>query len=104
MGQGFATTARVIIFSLFSVEGRGVVLPHAAGASSREPIPVPRRLIPAYLGQLDQAVDDKGKLALFFPDCAALAAPFLLFRLKREGFSACRATAAPDGLLVSAGR
>jgi hypothetical protein len=43
-----------------------------------------------------------GRLALFFPDCAAAAAPFVMFRLKREGFSGCRASATREGLLIDA--
>jgi hypothetical protein len=54
--------------------------------------------IRACLGNLGKAVDLDGELALFFPDCSPLAAPFLLFRLKRTGFSGCRAVITGEGL------
>jgi len=46
----------------------------------------------------------EGDLALFFPDCPVLAAPLLLFRLKRTGFSRCRAVAAHGGIILTAVR
>ncbi len=45
-----------------------------------------------------------GTCTLFLPDTSPLAAPFILFRLKRNGYSACRVTVAHSGLLVSAAR
>ncbi len=56
----------------------------------------------AYLTDLDRAVNRQGELKLFFPDCLAAAAPFLLFRLKRRGFSDCRALMTTEGLLLTA--
>ena len=41
---------------------------------------------------------------LLLPDTYPLAAPFILFRLKRNGYSACRVTVTDNGLLVSASR
>lgn len=67
-------------------------------------LPVPAEQITRYLANLGRAVGRDGKLALFFPGCGALAAPFLLFRLKREGFSNCTAIATVDGLLMEAWR
>jgi len=81
--------------------------PHSGSANTTVPtgyLPVPPEDIPLYLADLGRAVGNDGKLALFFPECAALAAPFLLFRLKRTGFSACRVTATDEGLLVDAAR
>ncbi len=66
--------------------------------------PVPREAIPACLAALDREVGTDGKLALFFPNCAVAAAPFLLFRLKREGYSDCRATSTGTGLSLDASR
>jgi hypothetical protein len=60
--------------------------------------------IPRYLANLGQLVGNDGKLGLFIPGCAPLAAPFLLFRLKREGYSSCCVTAAKDGLRITARR
>jgi hypothetical protein len=55
-----------------------------------------------YLADLDRAIVRKGELRLLFPGCLALAAPFLLFRLKREGFSNCRILMSDEGLLLTA--
>jgi hypothetical protein len=41
---------------------------------------------------------------LFFPSTYAAAAPFLLFRMKRRGFSASRVTVQDGGLLLTAMR
>lgn len=68
------------------------------------PLTVSPEEIPLYLADLGRAVGKGGRLALFFPGCRAPAAPFILFRLKREGFSDCRAIATPDGLLAEARR
>jgi hypothetical protein len=57
-----------------------------------------------YLADFDRAVGRQGELALFFPGCLAVAAPFLLFRLKRTGFSNCSAASTKDGLLLTASR
>jgi hypothetical protein len=57
-----------------------------------------------YLGNLGEVARRNGGLAMFFPGCRAPAAPFLLFRLKREGFSNCSAAAGVDGLRLYADR
>lgn len=49
-------------------------------------------------------LDDKGKLAIEISGCSLLAAPVLLFFLKRRGFSSCKAWAGPTGLAISAER
>jgi hypothetical protein len=41
---------------------------------------------------------------LFFPNTNALAAPLLLFRMKRRGFSASKVTVQNGGLLLTATR
>jgi hypothetical protein len=104
MRRRLSTTLLVIVNSLCPACGRA---PLAGTASSPAPpgyTQVPPEAVPLYLAGLDNAVGSDGKLALFFPDCAAVAAPFLLFRLKREGYSGCRAIATYDGLLVDATR
>lgn len=55
------------------------------------------RLVRDGLGRL---LDSRGELRLFFPRCLAIAAPVLLFRLKREGFSRCSVAVSDQGLLV----
>jgi len=57
-----------------------------------------------FLAQPDQALDATGRISLFFPGALPLVAPFLLFRLKRQGFSTCRAVAGRDGILLTASR
>lgn len=66
--------------------------------------PVASAAIPAILADPVQAVNERGELALFFAGCPPLAAPFLLFRLKRLGFSRCRVHALPNGLALTARR
>jgi hypothetical protein len=55
-----------------------------------------------YLGELSRGVDRHGEMKLLFPGCLPFAAPFLLFRLKRSGFSNCRAVMTGEGLLLTA--
>lgn len=55
-----------------------------------------------YLADLNRAINPQGELRLLFPGCLALAAPLLLFRLKREGFSNCRALMTAEGVFLSA--
>jgi hypothetical protein len=45
-----------------------------------------------------------GPCHIFFDSAAPLAAPFLLFRLKRWGFSSCRIEVQNGGLLLTATR
>ena len=51
-------------------------------------------------GGTSRPLDSRGELRLFFPGCLAIAAPFVLFRLKREGFSSCSVQASGEGLQV----
>lgn len=51
-------------------------------------------------GGMGRFLDGRGELRLFFDGCYAAAAPFILFRLKREGFSRCSVEASGRGLLV----
>ncbi|HEX9022946.1 MAG TPA: hypothetical protein VF799_03810 [Geobacteraceae bacterium] len=57
-----------------------------------------------YLADLDRALNRRQELRLHFPGCFALVAPFLLFRLKRWGFSNCRALKSAQGLFLAASR
>lgn len=43
-----------------------------------------------------------GTTGFFIDNVLPLAAPFILFRLKRSGFSGCRVTVQEGGLLVKA--
>lgn len=45
-----------------------------------------------------------GEFGFFFPDTAPFAAPFLLFHLKRRGYSDCRIVSTLEGLYLFARR
>lgn len=47
-------------------------------------------------------LDEKRRLTLTIAQCSPLAAPFLMFHLKRLGFSRCKAVRAGNGLSLSA--
>jgi len=81
------------------------LLPPTGGA----PVPpgageVPRCAPRQIRGGMGRFLDSRGELRLFFPGCLALAAPVVLFRLKREGFSRCFARASEQGLYVEGRR
>jgi hypothetical protein len=67
-------------------------------------IVVTKEVIRFYLGDLTRGVDRQGEMKLLFPGCLAFVAPFLLFRLKRSGFSNCHALMTREGLLLCATR
>ncbi len=56
------------------------------------------------LADLNRALNGGQELRLYFPGCSALVAPFLLFRLKRWGFSNGRALKGARGLFLAASR
>jgi hypothetical protein len=55
-------------------------------------------------GGMERFLNKRGELRIFFPRCLAIAAPFVLFRLKREGFSRCTVQATDQGLYVQGRR
>ena len=59
-------------------------------------------LFPAALSDLNSLLSYDGRLELLFEDALSPAAPFLLFRLKRCGFSSCRAIVTSEGILLTA--
>jgi hypothetical protein len=63
-----------------------------------------RQIFPHSLHSQALAGKAPGTCTIFLPETSPLAAPFILFRLKRNGYSACRVTVADSGLLVSAAR
>lgn len=73
--------------------------PGPQGFSPVEPGDIPR-----ILADPSRAVTDDGCLSLFFSGCPSLAGPFLLFRLKRLGYSRCCARVVPGGLTLTARR
>ncbi len=99
-------TALVIGYALFppSPGTAGCNNRKAATEPSSEDIAVRSDNIRFYLADLNHAINPQGELRLLFPGCLALAAPLLLFRLKREGLSNCRVLMTADGLFLSATR
>lgn len=67
-------------------------------------ITVPIKKIPLVMADLDSAVSGRGSMALFFPHAFSVAAPFILFRLKRSGFSNCVVKVTGKGLTLTAER
>jgi len=80
---------------LFTLEQPMSLVPHVA---------MTWRDIRHYLSDINRAADRQGELKLLFSGCLAFAAPALLFRLKRCGFSNCRVLMIKEGLLLSATR
>ncbi|HMN02413.1 MULTISPECIES: hypothetical protein [Geobacter] len=78
----------------------------AASVGSRGAVGVRTALAPLarFLSCPETGGDRNGELSLFVPHCPALAGPLLLFRLKRTGFSRCRALIRGGGILLSARR
>ena len=60
--------------------------------------------IAAAIATIGRFTDSDGTLAILFRDALSISAPFLLFRLKRIGFSACRIMRVPEGLILTARR
>lgn len=56
------------------------------------------------LSNLTATIDPAGRLSLTLPGCHPLAAPFILFRLKREGYSDARVVHENGGLTIRARR
>lgn len=56
------------------------------------------------LSRLDDQLLPDGTLRFQLSDALPITAPFLLYRLKSDGFSACRATVADNGILITAQR
>jgi len=78
--------------------------PVRPGNPPPSPRPVAAAELPWLFANLHGNLDDAGNLALLFPGALPLTAPFLLFRLKRLGYSACRATVDGNGLILTASR
>lgn len=71
---------------------------------SPPPYTIKAEEIAAAIAHMNSFAGSDGMLAILFIDALALSAPFLLFRMKRTGFSSCRAMRVPEGLLVTARR
>lgn len=58
----------------------------------------------ALLTELDSCLRPDGRLELLFEGAMAPAAPFLLYHLKRNGFSDCKAVVTEEGIRLTARR
>lgn len=67
-------------------------------------IEIQLKKIPLFLKDPAYTTDPNGTMGFFIPLVFPLAAPFILFRLKRTGFSGCRVIVKDRGLLVIASR
>ena len=85
-------TVQLMFFALLPAQGAGNSPGEADGALRC----TPRQI----RGGMNRLLNSRGELRLFFPGCLAIAAPVLLFRLKREGFSNCTVESSKRGLLV----
>jgi hypothetical protein len=59
---------------------------------------------PREVGSLHRHLDSRGHFRVVFPNCLPAAAPFVLFRLKRQGYSRCTVQVSGEGLLVEGDR
>jgi len=104
--MGFARkifrTAQLMLCALLPPVAAGAAAPKPppSGSASRD-LEGARYCLPGQIrGGRDRHLSSQGELRLFFPDCLAVAAPLVLFRLKREGFSRCSVKVSDQGLLV----
>ena len=89
-------TLQLMLYALLPPAGRA----GAARKAGEVPHAAPSRI----RAGMDRFLDDSGELRVFFPRCLPIAAPFLMFRLKREGFSRCTVRASDRGLYVQGRR
>lgn len=78
--------------------------PELGRCDSPDPYTIKAGGIASAIGHLGSFAGSDGTLAILFVDALAAAAPFLLFRMKRTGFSACRVLRVREGLLLTARR
>jgi len=98
----FQATLALTYYALFPQTADRCISPPAGSENQSRNITAAE--IAKTLANLDRYTDSNGSLELLFNDAFSIAAPFLLFRLKRTGFSACRVQRVPEGLLLSARR
>lgn len=82
-----------------------LILPPRGGAPQPTTSGEVRTCEPEEIGRgMGLYLDSAGKLRLFVPQCRPIAAPVVLFRLKRQGFSRCSVEESGGGLLIRAQR
>ena len=78
--------------------------PHAPAGSVAGRDSSPAIRLRALFTDLERQHGRSAELALYLPGVHPLAAPAIMFRLKRTGWSACRVTVTPAGLHLTARR
>lgn len=93
--ERFTRTVLVMFFAVFPpvIETR-----HNTDSS------LPPSCEPRDLGSLHRFLDSRGHFRVLFGNCLPVAAPFILFRLKRQGYSRCTVRVCAGGLLVEGDR
>ena len=101
-------TCRLILISLFPESAHSITSNKLNDDTCKHYITyytvIAEKKIPPHLLDPDISGFPVETVRLFFPDTYALAAPFLLFRMKRRGFSSSRVTLENGGLLLTATR
>jgi hypothetical protein len=94
--KGMSSTLELMLYCL---------LPIRNGAGSQGGGGGAVRCTPRQFGRgVDGFLDSGGNFEVFLPDCWGLAAPLVLFRLKRQGYSRCSVQATGAGLHVEGRR
>jgi len=104
----FCRTAHLVLCSLFPSFTASLYFQGEGDTNSihykHDCIEVPVKKIPLFLSDPAHASGPNGTLGFFIPLVFPLAAPFLLYRLKRTAYSGCRIIVKDRGLLVFATR
>lgn len=97
-------TAGLIYFSLFpqGIFSAGRRYCNAITLTERHEI-LPGEIAPV-MAAFATATTGVNRIAIVFVAARSVAAPFLLFRLKRSGYSGCEVKVLPHGLLLEARR
>ena len=92
-----ASTVQTVLYALLPPGGGGKG--RVAGSGQV------RRCMPRdFRWGMEHFLDEKGDFRILIPDCLPIAAPVILFRLKREGFSGCFVRTTNEGLYVEGRR
>lgn len=100
-------TCRLILISLFPEQALRIITHSDANDTTehyKSFYTIIEKKIPPHLHHPDTSGLHVETVRLFFPHTHAMAAPFILFRMKRRGFSSSRVTVQNGGLLLTATR